>query len=309
MLSPERYHHQLWSEIAQHIRETTGRSFELGDRRSASGGCINQAFVITGVITDGGSEGDRYFIKLNRAGQLAMFEAEALGLRQMAAANAIRVPRPICYGIAGDACYLVMEYLALGSESGEKHPQAWAEMGRQLARLHRLAVSHQGFGWQRNNTIGSTPQINDWTASWSDFWVEHRMGYQLQLGRRQGGQFPLGDRLLDQIPTLLRHHTPEPSLVHGDLWSGNAAVLKNGTPTVFDPAAYYGDREVDLAMTELFGGFPPAFYQGYTEIWPLDPGYQTRKKLYNLYHILNHFNLFGGSYGSQANRMIEQLLG
>ncbi len=297
----------MWNEIAQHIREATGRWFELGDRRSASGGCINQAFVITGRALGDPSkpdEIDRYFVKLNRAGQLPMFEAEALGLRQMAAAHAIRVPQPICHGTAGDACYLVMEYLALGESS----PQAWAEMGQQLARLHRLAIG-QSFGWQRNNTLGSTPQINDWTASWSDFWAEHRIGYQLRLGRRQGGQFPLGDRLLDHIPTLLRHHNPAPSLVHGDLWSGNAAVLRDGTPTVFDPAAYYGDREVDLAMTELFGGFPPAFYQGYTEIWPLDPGYQSRKMLYNLYHILNHFNLFGGSYGSQANQMIAQLLG
>ena len=126
--------------------------------------------------------------------------------------------------------------------------------------------------------------------------------------KEQFGQSENGDRLLDQIPLLLEGHEPEPSLVHGDLWSGNAAVMADGTPVIFDPAAYYGDREVDLAMTELFGAFPAAFYQAYKETWPLSPGYQQRKTLYNLYHILNHFNLFGGGYASQAQQMIRQLL-
>ncbi len=289
----------MWNEVSQHISQATGRTFELSDRKTVGGGCINQGFAITS------ESGDSYFIKLNSAGQLPMFEAEALGLKQMATANAIRVPKPICHGTAGSSCYIVMEYLDFG---GRGDAQAWGEMGRQLARLHRLAISDKGFGWQRNNTIGSTPQINDWTPSWTDFWVEHRIGYQLRLGNRKGGRFEQGDRLLDAIPQLLAGHAPEPSLVHGDLWSGNAAILADNTPSIFDPAAYYGDREVDLAMTELFGGFPPAFYQGYEAIWPLDGGYKARKILYNLYHILNHFNLFGGSYDAQANRMMAQLL-
>lgn len=290
----------LWNEIGQQIGQATGRKFELNNRKSIGGGCINEGFEITSA----GAGGDRYFLKLNRAEALPMFEAEALGLKQLAAAQAIRVPRPICWGTAGDDCYLVMEYLAFGSGSS----QAWADMGRQLARLHRLAISDRGFGWQRNNTIGSTPQINNWSPTWSEFWTEQRIGYQLRLGQRQGGRFEGSDRLLAQIPRLLKGHNPQPSLVHGDLWSGNAAILADGTPTIFDPAAYYGDREVDLAMTELFRGFPAAFYQGYAEIWPLESGYQNRKLLYNLYHVLNHFNLFGGSYSAQANRMIEQLL-
>jgi fructosamine-3-kinase len=165
------------------------------------------------------------------------------------------------------------------------------------------------FGWERHNTIGSTPQINTWTASWTEFWVKHRLGYQLQLAQRRGGHFPKQDQLLTLIPDLLAGHTPQPSLVHGDLWSGNAAVTQTGEPVIFDPATYVGDREVDLAMTELFGGFPAAFYHGYNQVFPLDEGYQQRKPLYNLYHVLNHFNLFGGSYESQANRMIMQLLG
>lgn len=289
----------MWTEICQQISQATGREFELSDRQSISGGCINQGFAITSQTKE------TYFIKLNRAGQLPMFEAEALGLQQMAAANAIRVPRPICHGTAGNSSYIVMEYLELG---GRGKAESWHNMGQQLARLHRLALSNQGFGWPRNNTIGSTPQINDWTPNWSEFWIKHRIGYQLRLAQRKGGRFEQGERLLERIPQLLSGHEPEPSLVHGDLWSGNGAILSDGTPVIFDPAAYYGDREVDLAMTELFGGFPPTFYQGYESTWPLAPGYAQRKTLYNLYHILNHFNLFGGGYDAQAQRMISELL-
>ena len=165
------------------------------------------------------------------------------------------------------------------------------------------------FGWDINNTIGSTVQINNWTVNWAEFWAERRIGYQLKLARRRGGLFPQGERLLEVIPELLADHEPQPSLVHGDLWGGNAGVTSAGEPVIFDPAAYFGDREVDIAMTELFGGFPAEFYRGYNQVWPLDLGYEKRKTLYNLYHILNHFNLFGGSYASQANQMINRILG
>ena len=289
----------MWTEIAQQISQVTGQSFEIADRSSVSGGCINQAYRISN------DAGQSYFLKVNSAGAEAMFAAEALGLKQMAAAQAIRVPRPVCHGSTSSNSFIVLEDLDLSGRGGS---ESWAEMGRQLARLHRLAISDKGFGWDRNNTIGDTPQINDWTQSWAEFWVEHRIGYQLKLAARRGGQFEKGDRLLDSIPALLNGHEPEPSLVHGDLWSGNAAVTSDGEPVIFDPAAYYGDREVDLAMTELFGAFPAAFYQAYEETWPLAPGYKQRKPLYNLYHILNHFNLFGGGYASQANQMINQLL-
>lgn len=265
------------------------------DRR---GGSINQVYVISD------RQGHTFFVKLNGPNQMEMFIAEALGLEQIAQAQAIRVPRPICWGTTDSSTYLVLEWL----EFGGRNDQAWQRMGQQLATLHRQALSSQGFGWQRNNTIGSTPQLNPWTHDWTTFFRDHRLGYQLQLGRRNGGHFPQGPALLAAIPQLLAHHHPEPSLVHGDLWGGNAAVLASGEPVIFDPAAYYGDREVDLAMTELFGGFPRSFYQGYNATWPLTPGYEKRKILYNLYHILNHFNLFGSGYESQANRIIEQLL-
>jgi len=292
----------MWTEIASHISQVTGETFEITQRRSVSGGCINQGYAVKGTrIT--------YFVKLNQASQVQMFEAEALGLKQMLETQTIRVPKPICVGTAADFSYIVLEWLELG---GSNSTQSWEEMGRQLAAMHQatppLPRGRQGgFGWDINNTIGSTPQINTWTSDWAEFFAEYRLGYQFQLARRRGGQFPQQERLLAAIPKLLDHQ-PQPALVHGDLWGGNAAVTTSGEPVILDPATYVGDREVDIAMTELFGGFPTAFYRGYNEEWSLDEGYKTRKTLYNLYHILNHFNLFGGGYASQANRMIEQIL-
>ena len=316
----------MWTQIATHISQAIGETFEINNRRSISGGCINQGYAVIGNT-------GTYFVKLNQASQVQMFEAEALGLKQMLETQTIRVPKPICWGTAADSAYIVLEWLELG---GNSNTQSWEEMGRQLAAMHRASPpqptekfkvgklkvesstpqpsnpqpsTFQGeFGWNQNNTIGSTPQMNNWTSDWAEFFAEYRLGYQFQLARRRGGHFPQQEQLLAAIGKLLDHQ-PQPSLVHGDLWGGNASITKSGEPVIFDPATYLGDREVDIAMTELFGGFPPAFYRGYNEVWPLDAGYKQRKTLYNLYHILNHFNLFGGGYGSQANRMIEQILG
>lgn len=288
----------MWDSIAAHISQVTGQPFQVKSQRSLGGGCINAA----ASLSDGQQT---FFVKLNQASQVAMFEAEAAGLDEMVATHTIRVPKPVCWGTAENSAYIVLEWLELG---GRGSANAWAEMGRNLAAMHR-ATSRNGFGWKMNNTIGSTPQPNPWTADWITFLQEHRIGFQFQLARRQGGSFPKQDRLLAAIPQLLAGHAPQPSLVHGDLWSGNASVTSNGEPVIFDPATYYGDREVDLAMTELFGSFPTDFYRGYDEVYPIDSGYQQRKTLYNLYHILNHFNLFGSSYASQANRMIDQILG
>ncbi len=285
-----------WTEIAESISQATGKRFSVNSRQPVSGGCINQGCAV--------SDGDRtYFVKLNQAAQVAMFEAEALGLKQMLATATIRVPKPICWGTAKGSAYIVLEWLELGSGD----PQSWEEMGRRLAAMHS-STSSQGFGWEQNNNIGSTPQINNWTADWAEFYAKHRLGYQFQQATRRGGHFPEQEKLIAAIPQLLAGHQVHPSLVHGDLWGGNAAFAVLGEPVIFDPAIYFGDREVDIAMTELFGGFPTAFYRGYNEVFPLAPGYERRKPLYNLYHILNHFNLFGGSYGSQASRMISQIL-
>ncbi|WP_072621160.1 fructosamine kinase family protein [Spirulina major] len=285
----------MWDQIAQQITTWTDQPFTIQDRQSVGGGCINQGYRV--------SDGDRsYFIKLNAAHQEAMFQAEALALRQMATTHTIRVPHPIGVGVAERSSYIVMEWLNFGRGAS----QSWAQMGRDLAALHQATGSNQ-FGWDQNNTIGSTPQVNTWTDSWADFFAEHRIGFQLRLAQRRGGSFPATATVIAKVRDLLAAHHPQPALVHGDLWSGNAACTVDGVPVILDPALYWGDRETDIAMTELFGGFPAAFYSGYEALFPLDSGYPQRKKLYNLYHILNHFNLFGGGYGGQAARMIDQL--
>ena len=284
----------MWNQITDRISQATGQPFAGTERRSIGGGSINQAYA----LSDGSTT---YFIKLNQAERLEMFEAEDLGLRQIASTQTIRVPRSICYGVADRSAYIVLEWLDLG------YSDAWAAMGHNLAAMHRV-TSPNGFGWDRDNTIGATPQKNSWTRSWTEFFTEARLGYQFRLAARRGGRFPQQDRLLAAVPEILAGHEPQPSLVHGDLWSGNAAVTKLDEPVIFDPAAYYGDREVDLALSELFGSFPASFYSAYRQAFPLEAGYDRRKTLYNLYHILNHFNLFGGGYESQANRMIAALL-
>ncbi|MEM8806145.1 MAG: fructosamine kinase family protein [Cyanobacteria bacterium P01_G01_bin.38] len=286
----------MWDELADQIGQLLGRRFEICDRTPIGGGCINQAYAVA-------DQQQTVFVKLNQSTQLAMFEAEFAGLQEMYRAQTIRVPQPLGCGIAGGSAFIAMEWLSLGGSSRT----AWQVMGQNLAAMHRVS-SDQGFGWQRDNTIGETHQPNPWTDSWLRFYQEHRLGYQFKLANRRGGHFPRERELLDALPELLSGHDPAPALVHGDLWSGNAAVTQDGEPVILDPATYYGDREVDIAMTELFGRFPTAFYQAYEAAYPLDDGYAARKPLYNLYHILNHFNLFGGGYASQANRMIDQIL-
>jgi fructosamine-3-kinase len=261
----------------------------------AAGGCIHRCFLLEGG-------GRRYFAKTNERAQLDNFAAEADGLAALAVAGA-RVPAPLCRGEAAGEAFLVLEYLQMRA-GGD-----YAAFGRALALVH--SSRGEFFGWRRDNYIGRTPQPNRGTASWSDFWRDSRLRPQLELGRkRELGAVVLqrGERLLEALPQLLRGHAPAASLLHGDLWSGNAGFLADGAPVLFDPAVYWGDREADIAMTELFGGFPRDFYSAYAEVTPLDRGYATRKTLYNLYHVLNHANLFGGGYARQAERMIEELL-
>jgi fructosamine-3-kinase len=286
----------LWPSISEQISATTGTPFSCNERRTVSGGCINAAYVVSDKTR-------RFFVKLNDATKSGMFEAEAQGLREIAATQVIRVPQPICWGTAEDASYLVLEFIEMGRGNAAE------ELGRQLAALHRASASR--FGWRINNTIGATPQVNTWSDSWTAFWREQRLGFQLQLAARNGAHsclLNLGERLQGKLDALLQGHVPQPSLLHGDLWSGNWGCDTQGAPVIFDPAVYYGDRETDLAMTELFGGFGPRFYAAYREAYPLDPGYEVRKTLYNLYHALNHFNLFGGGYAAQAEQMMQRLL-
>jgi len=287
-----------WGDIERSIREASGALFTIESRSGAGGGCINECHVVRG-------KGRAYFVKLNAASRADMFAAEAAALTEIARVNVVRVPHPVCHGANATAGWLVLEHLEL--RPGDDRSQS--ALGRNLARLHRVTGSR--YGWQRDNTIGATPQVNTESDDWVAFWRGRRLGYQLKLAesRGHGGRLiAAGERLLEVLPSFFRGYTPPPSLLHGDLWSGNAGQAAGGEPVIFDPAVYYGDREADLAMTELFGGFPQSFYEAYRAESPLDPGYPTRKHLYNLYHVLNHLNLFGGSYGAQAQRMIEQLL-
>ena len=285
-----------WDRIAAAVGAATRSPFTIVRRASLGGGCINDACLIEGG-------GRRYFVKLNRADKAEMFAAEADGLAEILATKTLRVPAPVCHGADGGASWLVLEHLELGRRGDP------AELGRRLAALHR--VTGRRFGWKRDNTIGSTPQPNTPGDDWIAFWRERRLGFQLRLAARNGFRGALqsrGERLMGCLEAFFPAYAPSPSLLHGDLWSGNHGYTDSGEPVVFDPAVYYGDREADLAMTELFGGFGSSFYAAYNEAWPLDSGYAVRKQLYNLYHVLNHANLFGGGYASQAEAMMERLL-
>ena len=288
----------MWQVISEHIAKVLAEPFEIGSTRSVGGGSINSAYVIQG-------NQHSYFVKTNAASRLAMFEAELEGLNEIAESNTIKVPKPLCVGTSAGSAYIVMENLAIhGGGSGASLEQ----LGIDLANMHR--VTHDQFGWHRDNTIGSTPQINDPSHSWIEFYRDHRLGFQYRLAAEHGYGHLLrrGERLMQELGQFFTDYHPQASLLHGDLWSGNYAIEESGRPVIFDPAVYFGDREADIAMTELFGGFSPRFYSAYNDAFLLDSGYKTRKTLYNLYHILNHLNLFGGGYSGQAERMTEQLL-
>lgn len=287
-----------WSEIAEQITETTRQPFKAKEIKNIGGGCINQAYS----ISDGQQ---RFFVKTNTADGLLMFAAEAAGLEEIGYSKTLRVPHPVCWEQNGRYAWLVLEYLDL-NHRGQSNADA---LGASLAAMHQVTSCQ--FGWTRDNTIGSTPQINTPSKDWASFWRSNRLGYQLELAKTNGynGQLQnLGERLLDDIDQFFSDYSPKPSLLHGDLWNGNFSYDHSGHPVLFDPAVYYGDREADIAMTELFGGFPERFYSAYRHEYPLDSGYNTRRVLYNLYHILNHLNLFGSSYRYQAEQMMNFLL-
>lgn len=285
---------ELRDALETAVSDAAGK-FRLERLTSVAGGCIHRCFVI---------EGDRrrFFVKVNERTRLDCFAAEADGLAALAGAGA-RVPAALCHGAGGEQAFLVLEHLELRRKGD------YAGLGRMLATVHSL--HGECYGWHRHNFIGTTPQANPRGASWCDFWRDARLAPQLALAERNGlgsGLVRKGERLAAELDRLLPERLPPASLLHGDLWSGNAGFLPDGVPVLFDPAVYFGDREADLGMTELFGGFPREFHSAYGEAAPPDRGHETRKTLYNLYHVLNHANLFGGGYAAQAERMIERLL-
>jgi fructosamine-3-kinase len=289
---------ELSNAIACAITDATGQLFRIRAQASIGGGCINAAWRVE-------DNGRCYFVKVNARDREAMFAAESAGLEELRVSRSVRVPAPVCHGATTRVAFLVLEYL----EFGRGGDTGYEILGRQLAAVHR--TTRPEFGWSRDNTIGSTPQSNRRDDDWVRFWRERRLGPQLELAAANGHRGRLqqrGERLLATLPGLLAGHEPAAALRHGDLWGGNCAFLRDGTPAIFDPAVYYGDRETDLAMTELFGGFPAGFHRAYREAYPLADGYEVRRTLYNLYHVLNHLNLFGSGYRAQAEDMIDALL-
>ncbi len=286
----------LLEAIHSGLSDTLGKTAAPQWLQDLSGGDINRAALI-------GNGSTKWFLKYNQGAPGGMFAAEAQALDEIAQQNCIRVPSPIAFGNDDNTAWLVLEYLELTSNGPAE------QLGEQLAALH--AVSFKQFGWSRDNFIGTTSQLNTECNHWSTFWRDNRLGPQLTLANAAGHGAQLadkGERLLEELDYFMEDHQPVASLLHGDLWAGNKAFTHDGQPVIFDPASYYGDRETDIAMTELFGGFQPAFYAAYQAHSPLPAGYQLRRDLYNLYHMLNHLNLFGAGYLSRCENIIDQLL-
>jgi len=262
-----------------------------------SGGDISAAWRLTSA------DGD-LFIKTGPQSVADMFAAEADGLLELAAPGSIRVPRLVATGQCESLAFLALEWLQLEAADTKVEQR----LGEHLAELHRTTSDRHG--WHRDNTIGLTPQNNPWTESWVDFYREHRLAFQLRLAADNGFRGDLqdsGSRLLKRMPVYFDHAQPQASLLHGDLWGGNWGCCE-GQPVIFDPALYYGDRETDIAMTRLFGGFGSAFYDAYETAWPLPDGHEERQHLYQLYHVLNHLNLFGSAYLGRAIELMNKLL-
>jgi len=286
----------LLDSIHSGLSSALGKTAALQWLQDLSGGDINRAALI-------GNDSGKWFLKYNQGGPDGMFAAEAQALNEIAQQKCIRVPSPVAFGSDGDTAWLVLEYLELTSNGPAEL------MGEKLAALH--AVNFDQFGWGRNNFIGTSRQINTGHDHWSTFWRDNRLGPQLKMAKKAGYQTQLkdkGEQLLESLDLILGEHQPAASLLHGDLWAGNKAFTADGQPVIFDPASYYGDRETDLAMTELFGGFGPEFYAAYRAYSPLPDGYQLRRDLYNLYHMLNHLNLFGAGYLSRCEQIIDHLM-
>jgi fructosamine-3-kinase len=284
--------------LATAIGNSLGVALRSQPTGRVHGGSINECYRWEG-------NAGALFVKVAPARGSAMFEAEAAGLEELRRARAVRVPQVMGVGTSAGKAWLALEWIQSGTPSRATD----AVLGEQLARQHRS--TQPAFGWSRDNTIGSTPQLNDWDDNWVTFFRDRRLRYQLILAGNSGYGGRLqhrGEALLDRLSEFFSTYQPVPSLLHGDLWGGNRAADERGSPVIFDPAVYYGDREADLAMTRLFGGFGSEFYAAYESAWALAAGAAARTELYNLYHVLNHLNLFGGGYLAQAVSLIDSLL-
>ena len=268
--------------------------------RAVGGGCVSPAAHL--VLGDG----REFFVKWAKDAESGRsFSEEAYSLEQLAVTRTVRVPRVQGRG----SRWLLLEWLP----GGKATISGWEAFANDLARLHR--ARGERFGWARENFIGALPQANEWSQSWADFFRTQRLEPQL-FRAKQAGFFEGSDvlsfaRLFNVLPELLRCGEVEgPSLLHGDLWTGNAHALANGSIAAIDPASYFGHREVDLAMADLFGGFPAEFFRAYDDAWALEKeGLLQRRAVYQLYYLLVHVNMFGGSYVSSCRRALQTALG
>jgi fructosamine-3-kinase len=285
-----------WQSIVAALRQHGVAVAANARPRSVGGGDISAAWRV-------GAGDGAVFVKTAGPDALDMFDAEAEGLRELEAAKVVRVPEVLACGSTASNAYLAIEWIDFDRPSSETGQL----FGRQLAAMHRHCQDR--FGWHRDNTIGLTSQHNQWSDNWVEFFRERRLGFQLQLASRNGFGDELqlaGIELSENFGLFFRDYEPVASLLHGDLWGGNWAATK-GQPVIFDPAVYYGDRESDIAMTRLFGGFGAEFYSAYHESWPMEPRHEDRLELYQLYHVLNHLNLFGSAYLGRAMQLMRQL--
>jgi protein-ribulosamine 3-kinase len=296
LIPPETLAHPpSFPSVAEAISEATETSFTTEENTAISGGCINQTSRLKG-------KDDRiFFLKQNNLDFLSFFESEAEALIEIRKTGTVRVPDVITFGTTEEASFLVLSLF----EEEPSTSSSQEQLGSQLGRLH--AIEQPFFGWHRDNCIGATPQPNPPSEDWVSFYRDQRLGHQFDLAKKKGKSFPGSSSLLNNLSFFFVDYLPKAALLHGDLWGGNTSVDLKG-PIVYDPASYYGDRETDLAFTYMFGGFTSSFYQAYEEVYPLDAGFGIRKILYNLYHELNHFNLFGGGYASSAQSSVNQLL-
>ncbi|EKO3489531.1 fructosamine kinase family protein [Vibrio fluvialis] len=286
----------MWQAIAQQLSDTLMFQYDITEKTKINGGDIHECYM----ISDGS---ERYFIKLNQREFLPQYELEAENLRMMRESSTVFVPELILVGTSKSHAFIILNYLPTKPLDDAANS---FKFGVQLAQLHQWGDQKE-YGFDVDNYIGNIVQPNQWTKKWNLFFAEQRIGWQLQLLKEKGIEMVNIDEFVELVKQRLANHTPRPSLLHGDLWHGNVANSAFG-PICYDPACYWGDRECDIAMTELFGGFQPDFYQGYESVMPLDFNYGERKDIYNLYHILNHYNHFGGHYLAEADSLIKKIL-
>jgi protein-ribulosamine 3-kinase len=290
----------LTHRLAAHLTQHLGREVEVRHADPVGGGSINDAY---GLDTSAG----RWFVKVNAADRFpSMFAAEADGLRRLGATGGVRVPAVIATGEeradGRDESFILMEWV----EQGLRTTTFWQAFGRALAALHRHTAP--AFGLEVDNYIGSLPQVNTPEGDWHTFFIRHRLEPQLRMARDrkrvEAGMAFRFERLFHQLDRLFPAEPP--ALLHGDLWSGNHLCDAGGRPVLIDPAVYHGHREMDIAMTRLFGGFDPAFLTAYQEEWPLEAGWEERLDVCNLYPLLVHVNLFGGGYVAQVEAVLRR---